>query len=83
MTQPSESIEQKILNFKESLENDKTLKARLEGELASIDRRLKEEFACETIEQAKEKLATLQTNTETLQTKLEEETLSYEEKYCK
>jgi len=77
------SIEQKLLNFKESLGEDKTNKARLEGELTSIERRLKEEFNCETVEQAKKKFETLQTNTETLKNKRDNDILDYEEKYQK
>jgi hypothetical protein len=46
------SIEQELLLLKEKIDNRKTDKAKLTGELESHYNRLKEEFGCNTLDEA-------------------------------
>ncbi len=73
--------EEQLLLWKKELEQEKIDNSRLEGQQAELLRQLKEKFDCSSIEEAKKKLITMQSNLNKLQTQLEEETKEYEEKY--
>lgn len=60
------ALANQLLNLKRQIETDKEKKARLEGQLTSLESRLKKEFGCDTIEAAKTKVSRLNKDIEKL-----------------
>lgn len=54
-----DNITQKILNYKEQLEEAKNEKNREEGKISTLESRLKKEFECSNIKEAEEKIEEL------------------------
>ncbi len=64
-------IEQKLLDMKADIEKAKTGKAQAEGRLEGLMWQLKDAHKCKTLEQAKTKIAKLNTSIEKMKASLE------------
>jgi len=51
---------EELLKMKERIESEKLKKAKLEGNLESLEKELSEKFGCESLEQAEKKLKKLE-----------------------
>ena len=77
------SIEQKILNWKNKIESDTVDKSRLEGEEVSINRRMKDEFNCENLDEAQKKIISLDESLIKLKQQLDKKVAEYDQLYTK
>lgn len=77
----SNNITDKLLKMKEKIENSKTEKAKMEGQLEVLKKRLNEEFDCPTIKQAETKLKALSKEITELEGKIETGVSELEENY--
>lgn len=75
------SIAERLLSLKSEIEQAKLDKASCEGALKQNMERLKTEFQCRSLEQAKAKLETLKNQKQTLQNQIEKSMNNLEENY--
>lgn len=75
------SIEDKIIKWKRQLEEDKSERSKLEGQMESIMKRIKEEHNCNSIEELEKELDKLQNNLNRLTERRDKLVAEYEEKY--
>jgi pyridoxal biosynthesis lyase PdxS len=75
------TILEQLTLWKENFEEKKLEKVRLEGERAQLLRNLKEEFGCDSVEEAKKRLNSYITNIKKIDKQLEEEAKNYASKY--
>ena len=75
------SATERLLKLKDEIAQAKIDKAQCEGALKQNLQRLKDEFQCRSVEQAKTKLAKLKEQKESLQEQIETAVANLEEKY--
>lgn len=75
------STVEEILNHKEALEKQKAKKEAAQGVLDSYMEQLKEEYECDTIEEARDLLTTMKNNLADSEEKLEKSVTGWQEKY--
>lgn len=75
------SATERLLKLKDEIAQAKIDKAQIEGALKQNLQRLKDEFQCRSIEQAKTKLAKLKEQKETLQEQIEKAVENLEENF--
>lgn len=73
--------EKQLLKMKERIELEKQEKSRLQGKLDSLMDRLKKEYRCETIEEAKKKLVDLETERAQLEEQIDDKAKLIESRY--
>jgi hypothetical protein len=75
------SITEKLLSMKEQINTAKTNKAKEEGKLEELDKRLVDEFEVTGIDEAKKLLAKMEKEMETKQTQLDKGLQKLEDDY--
>lgn len=75
------NIADKILQLQDKITEEERNIARYEGQLESIKESLKTDFNCDTIEQAEEKYATLNSELETLKEEYKVKLQAIKEEY--
>lgn len=71
-----------LLKLKRQIEVDKEKKARLEGQLVSLEARLKKEFDCDSIEAAKAKVLKLDKDIQKLAVQVKEKISAIRQEYA-
>lgn len=74
------SVAERLLSLKEEMETARTKKAQYEGRLQELMTRLKEEFDCTTVKQARKVLKELTEQGEDLRSELEDGLEALEER---
>jgi predicted nucleic acid-binding Zn-ribbon protein len=78
---PNEITEEKYRKLKQEVEETKAEADRAQGALDQLLARLKEEFDCDNLKEAKTKLAELKAKKERAESAFEKEMAEYEEKW--
>jgi peptidoglycan hydrolase CwlO-like protein len=73
--------EQQLLDLKEEVDDAKTKVSELTGQQTALMKQLKEDWDCKTIQEAEEKLETMEKNITILENKIKKGTKELEEKY--
>jgi phage shock protein A len=66
------SIEQELLDLKKKVDNARSEEERLTGQKTQIMRQLKDDYDCDSVEEAEKKLSRLKKQVENLDEELEE-----------
>ena len=74
-----EQLGQRLLRMKEDLEQKKSQRSELQGELNSVMKQLQEEFGVETLEQAEERLEKEKQGLQEMETAVREQVEEIEE----
>lgn len=72
---------ERLLHLKEQIEQDKTRRAELNGQLTRVDKTLKEQWQCSTPARAQRRVDKLRSEVDKLNTQLAEGIAELEEKY--
>jgi len=70
-----------LLKMKERIESEKLKKAKLEGQLESLEKELSEKFGCESLEEAENKLKKLEDEIQSETSFIEKSVLKLKEKF--
>jgi phage shock protein A len=73
--------EQQLLDLKEEVDDAKTKVSELTGQQTALMKQFKEDWDCKTIQEAEEKLETMEKNITILESKIKKGTKELEEKY--
>lgn len=73
--------EQQLLRKKKEIENTKIEISELKGQQKVFSKQLKEDWGCNTLEEARKKLTTLKNEAETINEQIEEKTEILEDTY--
>jgi len=74
-------MKEKLMDLKEQIETKKTQLANLQGQLDAAKKRLKDEFGCKSLADAKKKLADMQKERDKLEKSIETRVEAFETEY--
>jgi IMP dehydrogenase/GMP reductase len=73
--------ERQLLQLKKKVEDSKTTVAELTGQQTAVMKQLKDEYGCKTIEEAEEKVKTLNTKVTKINNRIDEGVVELKEKF--
>lgn len=75
-------MKEKLLDLKEKIDAKKTRLANLQGQVDASKKRLKEEFGCKSLADAKKKLVDMQREREKLEEALTKKVYAFQKEYA-